>query len=279
MKSLEQLSAQRAVLWLDYVDYAGRLLADDEVPWLDVGAYLAWQRQAQSLLRSDVLMLPVGAVCDAWLAAHPELREAMASKSRTMFPLKTLLADPGLRAHLTELVTGLRGSFADLPLALACPSPRAWVADAYAQAHGADAEAEVGEDEIDSAAVLLADFMRQFGESGIDVLLLQETADREPDTLADVELYQPVLNIATHYRWEVGLYAPGGRYPGGTAGLGFVIAPQALPGARAGRLIAPDYWTGSAPAEVLEAGLSFSRIDPAAAPETVLERLAQLRPA
>lgn len=275
MKSLEQLSAQRAVLWLDYIDYAGCLLADGQVPWLDVGGYLAWQRQAQSLLRSDVLMLPVGTVCAAWLTAHPQLRDAMASKSRTMFPLKTLLGDAGLRAHLSELVTGLRGSFAELPLALACPSPRAWVADAYAQAHGT--EPGVGEDEIDSAAVLLADFMRQFGESGIDVLLLQEAADREPDHLTDIELYRPVLNIATHYRWEVGLYAPGEGYAGGTTGLSFVIAPRALSGARTGRLIPSEYWVGAAPAEALTVGLSFSRIDPAAAPETVLERLAQLR--
>lgn len=272
------VDTSRRPLWLDYGDYAGALLAGGQPPWLDVGAFVAWQRKAQGLLKSDVVGLPVASVVEAWLAARPGLREEMASKRRTVFALKTLLADEALRAHLVELVRGLRGCFADTPLALVCPSPRRWVAEAFRQAHGADAEVEVGDDEADSAAMYMADFLRSFGEAGIDVLLLRESADSEPADAAAVAVYQPVLNIAAHYRWELGLEAAAGRYAGGEAGLGFVIAPSALPGARAGCEVPAAFWSGGvAPPDCPPGGLRHARIPADAQPETVLQRLGELR--
>jgi len=87
-----------AKLWVESTAYAARLLADDQVPWLDVAGVVGWQRKAQGLLRSDVVTLPVAPVCAAWLAAHPALAKAMAAKSRVGFALKTLLADAANRA-------------------------------------------------------------------------------------------------------------------------------------------------------------------------------------
>lgn len=277
MKRLDQLVAERNLVWLDSADYAGRLLAEGAVPWLDLSAYLAWQRQAQSLLRSDVLMLPLESVCHAWVQAHAALRSEMASKSRTLFPLKRLFANSELRTYLGELVDGLRGSFVDVPLALACPSPRHWVALAHAWAHGT--EPEVGEDDIDAAAVLLADFMRQFGEAGVDVLLLQEAPGRGAVSTAEIELYQPVCNIATHYRWEMGLLAPDGVDAAGASAFGFVLAPQPPSGAFATCWIADAYWLGDNAPVGEPHELRYSRIAPEAAPEVVLDRLRQLRPA
>lgn len=274
MTFLDQLAPGRRLLWLDYVDYAGALLAGGAVPWLDVGALLAWQRKAQALLRSDVVMLPVGTVCTAWLAAHEPLRTTMASKSRALFPLKTLLADNALRTHLAELAEGLRASFTETPLALVCPSPRRWFGEAYLQAHGEGIA--VGEDAADSAAVLIADFLRLFGESGVDVLLLEEGPDSEPESAAAIACYQPVLNVAAHYRWDVGLSAPLGRYAGGESGLAFVLAPRPLPGSTTGIVVPAAYWDGAAP-DLPAEGLRYARIPAAAQPEAVLERLAQLR--
>lgn len=242
------LSAGRQPLWLDYGDYAGRLLAGGAVPWLDVAAYVALQSKAQGMLRSDVLQLPVGAVSAAWVAAHADLREAMAGKRRAVVPLRTLLADEGLRAHLVELARGLRACFPEQPLALVCPSPRAWVAEAYRLAHGETVEA--GEDETDSAAVYMADFLRSFGDAGIDLLLLQEGA--EPPL---PELYTPVLNVAAHYRWEAGLQSGADA---AAAGLAFVISQ--------------DCWHGGT-----AQGLRHAVIPAGAQPESVLQRLAELR--
>jgi hypothetical protein len=264
-----------STLWLDFVDYAGALLAGGNVPWLDTAACAAWLRKAQGLLGSDVISLPVSHVCSAWLAAHAPLRATMAAKSRTVFPLKGLLADDALRAHLVELVRALRGTVPGPVFALACASPRLWVADAFRQAHAV--EVEVGEDDADSAALYIADFLRAFGEAGVDVLLLEESATSEPGTAADVACYRSVLNVAGHYRWAAGLKVPGGRYAGGEAGFDFVIAPRPLPGAMAGRTVGGEFWEGAAPPELAPNAFRYATIPVRADPERVLERLALLR--
>lgn len=271
------LDSGRKPLWLDYGDYAGGLLAGGRVPWLDVAACVGWLRKAQGLLKSDVIGLPLASVIEAWLAANPALREEMAAKRRAVYAIKTLLADEPLRAQLLELARGLRACFADTPLALVCPSPRRWVREAFQQAHGAEADVEVGDDEADTAAMYMADFLRSFADAGIDGLLLQESADHEPATAAAVVVYQPVLNIAAHYRWEVGLEAPAGRYGGGEAGLSFVIAPSALAGARAGLIVPDAFWSGEAAPACPAGGLRHARIPVDAQPERVLQRLAELR--
>lgn len=271
----ELLDGGRHPLWLDYTQYAGALLAGGRIPWLDATALVAWQRKAQGLLKSDVLALPLAAVIDQWLDAHGELRQAMAAKRRAVFPLKTLLADEALRAHLAELARGLRSSFERMPLALVCPSPTRAVVDAYRSAFGTDAEVAVGEDETDSASLYLADFLRAFGEAGVDVLLLAESADSEPDSSQALALYQAVLNVAAHYRWSLGLLAPAGRYGGG--GVDFVIAPKALPGARAGLLLAHAFEAGASVPDCPPQGFRYAEIPAAAQPERVLQQLAALR--
>jgi hypothetical protein len=274
MPALDDLFASRTALWLDYTDYAAALLANGAVPWLDVGAAVAWQRKAQGLLKSDVITLPIAAVCAAWIDAHSLLREAMAAKRRAVVPLKTLLADEALRRHLVELAGGLRACFPALPLALAVPSPRDWVAEAFRQAHGS--AVEVGDDEADGAALYVADFLRVFGDSGIDALLLQESAESEPAAAEALGCYQAVLNLAVHYRWDVGLAAPAGRYAGGEARLGFVIAPRALPGARAGCIVPVEFWSGATPPDCPPQGFRYAVIPAGAQPETVLLRLEAL---
>jgi hypothetical protein len=262
-------------LWLDYTAYAGRLLAGGTVPWLDVSACAAWQRKAQGLLHSDVVSLPVAEVCSAWLESQPSLRSAMGARSRAVFPLKTLLADEALRTHLVDLSRALRGTVTGPVFALACPSPRHWVGEAYGQALGT--AVDVGDDEADSAALYLADFLRAFGDSGVDTLLLVESPASEPGGAAGVACYQSALNVAAHYRWDIGLEVPGGRYEGGDAGLDFVIAPHSLPGALTGLVVPETFWNDDSAPEPVNGGFRFAAIPPLATPERVLERLALLR--
>ena len=273
---LDSIAASgRPALWLDYTDYAGHLLAGGAIPWLDVAAFVAWQRKAQSLLKSDVAALPLAPAIDAWLSSHDALREAMAEKSRAVFPLRTLLADEALRAHLLELTQSLRAGSGELPLALVLPSPRAWVALAYQQARGESVE--VGEDEADSASVYIADFLRVFDKAGVNVLLLQEAAGYAPTVAQDLLCYQSVINVAAHYRWEMGLRIVNAeQYSGGLPeGCSFAIASRVLDGVRTGVSLGEDFWK-SAPAPT---GAEFfhARIPADAQPESVLERLAVLR--
>jgi hypothetical protein len=273
----ERIAAGGRGLWLDYGAYAARLLANGVVPWLDVDAASGWMRKAQGLLKSDVVVLPVGEVAGSWLEANPDLAKAMGAKRRTVFPLKTLLADEALRAHLVELARVLRSGFAKLPLVLSLPSPRLWLELAYAQAVPGEA-AEIDADAVDSAAAYMADFLRSFAECGVDGVVLEESAASEPKTEEDQRLYQPVFNVAAHYRWDVGLRLPAeSRCAAGKDGLAFLLSPRAHDGLPVGIRVPPGFWSGEAPPACAADGFRYAQIPPDARPESVLERLALLR--
>lgn len=274
--NLESGSGERP-LWLDSTAYTARLLEGGQAPWLDIASFLSWQRKAQGLLRSDVIALQAEPVVDALLAMHPALRSAMAAKSRALFPLKTLLAATQLREQLSEMLSGMRACFPGIPLALVVPSPRRWIALSYCQAFGADADAAAGADEFDSASMYVADFLRCFSESGLDILLLDEVADTEPTSPTEIEWYRPVLNVATHYRWELGLRLPLAKVdPGMAEGVGFFIAPRPL-GAPTGILTPGTFWAGSLPPGCPTGQFRTAEIPAEANPELVLDRLAVLR--
>ncbi len=272
----EQLSSGRAVLWLEYVAYAARLLSGGSVPWLNSAELIAWYRKAQGLLKSDVVALPAGAIAAEWVRHNAALAGAMREKKRVLHPLKTLLADEALRRQLAETLAGMRASLQGTVLALAIPSPRLWVGEAYALAHGSDDEPEIGDDEADSAAVYIADFLRSFGESGIDVLLIAETAATEPRSAEQFDLYRPVANVAAHYRWALGLQQPAAAWDGADAALDFVLAPQTQPAGSTGLMLPEDFWSG---APAAQAAFRYSVVPEQAQPEAVLERLAVLRTA
>lgn len=273
----ERMAADGRGLWLDYTAYAGALLAGGDVPWLDVDGLIGWMRKAQSLLKSDVLALPVAAVVEQWLGAHAELKAAMGAKRRAVYPLKTLLADPALRGYLAGLTRALRSSFAKPALVMALPSPRLWAALAAAQALP-DEAVEIDADVVDSAAAYLADFLREFADCGIDGLLLEEDVHSGAVSAEDVQLYQPVLNVAAHYRWDVGLRLPAAQQisPGGA---GFVVSSRALAGVSTGLVLPAGFWSGDAPPDTPPGGFRYAEIPVDAKPESVLDRLAVLRQA
>ena len=158
------------------------------------------------------------------------------------------------------------------------PSPRAWVGTAYRLAFGPDAEVEVGGDEADSCAVYVAEFLRSFGEAGVDAVLLEEDAGAEPASGEEVGWYQPVINLAEHYRWDLGLRMPSGAdYSGEAQGLQFVVSPKAIPGAVEGVVVPAGFWSGEAAATVGAGSFRYAAIPADAVPEKVLERLAELR--
>ena len=265
-----------SVVWLDSHNYAGRLLAGGAPPWLDVAAFVAWQRKAQGLLKSNVASLPVAPVVAAWLETRPDLREAMGAKTRAVYPLKVLLADEMLREHLVEMARGLRSAVGGL-LALALPSPHAWVGLAYREGHGK--KVEVGEDEADSASVYVADFLRAFGEVGFDAVLLQEASEDQPASAEDLRAYQAVYNVAVHYKWDVGLQLPRPVAFSGAAptDLAFVVAvDRVFDGLPNGIALAHDFWNGAEPPAVRGVDFHFAEIPENAIPERVLERLASL---
>lgn len=267
------------LLWLDFYDYAGPLLAAGVIPWFDDAAFAAFHTKAQSLLRGDVVGLPLGRLAEALLAAQPALAVAMRAKSRPAYPLRRLLEDEALRRAAQALLMPLRAAAAERPLALVLPSPRHWLALAYGLAHGAPlaAEAAADGDEIDGAAVYVADFLRGFADAAVDLVLLCETAADGPADAAALAWYDPVFKTARHYRWEIGLLDPVGRLaPADGAALDFLIAPEPGAGAAGGCLLPAAFWQAGGP---VPAGgrFSYGVVPAGAVPETVLERIASLR--
>jgi hypothetical protein len=261
--------AVRPPLWLDDTAYGARLLAGGSPPWLDVSALVSWRRKVQGLLKPSVSVLDVAPLADAWIDANPSVRQAMSAQRRGTAPLRALLSEEGLRLHIKEVLAGLRAS-SSAPLALGSPSPRKWIRRAYQTAFAE--HLTPGEDETDSAAVYLADFLRVFGESSIDVLLLEDDVETAPADSQQVGWYQSVLNLARHYRWDVGLRVP--QVPQGESLLDFLIAARDAKGVE----VDAAFWSGGGAApHVPPGGFRYAAIPVDAEPEAVLERLAKLR--
>jgi hypothetical protein len=278
---INQHRADVPMLWIDSAAYTARLLEGGSAPWLDVANFLAWQRKAQGLVRSDVLALPVAAVVAAMLEKTPGLREAMAAKPRAQFALKTLLADEALRAHLSELLAGLRACFVGAPLVLQIPSPRAWVLQSYAQAHGNSDGVVIDEDVVDAAAMYVADFLRTFSEAGVDGLLLVEASADVPQANAELEWYRPVFNVAAHYRWQLGVKLPADADTAmalkATDDIAFFVATADTCASAIGQLTPVSYWGNGIRPICSDTQFYYAEIPADANPETVLDRLTSLR--
>lgn len=275
----QRLDAGSSLLWLDFYDYAGALFGGAAgVPWLEDAAFAAFHAKAQALLRPDVLALPAEPVATALLGARPELAAALKAKSRPGYPLRRLLEEDSLRRAVEALLVPLRAAAAGRPLALALPSPRHWLALAYRAAHGVPLAPEVAADgdEIDGAAVYVADFLREFSGAGVDVLLLCEAAEGGPGDAAALALYEPVVRSARHYRWEAGLLDPAGILPAAeAAALDFLITSRADATVRGGTILPSAFWYGGA-FSAARGQLCYGEIPRGAVPETVLECLASL---
>jgi len=271
---IDHLKTVAPAVWLDDTVYAEQLLAGGTTPWQDSGEYVSFRQKAAALLNSDVIVIPVGDMTDAWLQLHSDLRAAMGEKKRTIFALRTLIADAGLRTQLFDLAQGLQACFPGTPFVLSLPSPRRWVLDAYRQAHGADSDPEIGEDETDSAAVYIADFLREFAEVQIAGILLEESPESTPSSAGELEWYQPVLNVAEHYRWDVGIRQNSAfAFPIASSSISYAIAPGSVEGVISGVAATSDFWNGTAPPDVPNGGFLFAEIPADGTPEKVLEQI------
>ncbi|MGD0074050.1 MAG: hypothetical protein ABSD31_06865 [Candidatus Binataceae bacterium] len=266
----------RPALWLSALAYARRvLLGDDEIPWSRPAEFLNFFQQAHGLLRPSVAQFEIGAFYDAWLAANPAALRSMAGKRRLGFALKELLAVAEPRALLCELLRAVRSAYGSTPLAITIPSPGSWVASAHALANGVK-PVGVSEEDAESASIYVADFLRALAESSLDGLLLEEDYPCGAASAESLSTYQPVINVAQHYNWGIGLLSLGGACaPAALAGLDFYITDTDCEGDAVGRAIPDSFWAGEDPPAV-QRGFYYLKIPEDALPETVLERLAQL---
>jgi hypothetical protein len=269
-------SGRARAVWFDAAAYGrARLLGGGDVPWQAPAELASFFGKTQAMFGSDAILADVADVFAQRAAADQALRAAMAARSRPGYALRTLLGDEQARADAAEAVGALAATKGMVPLVLTVPAPGRWLAAAAAQAHPGGVAPDAGQ--AGTAAMYSADFLRTFGETGVDGLLLDE-GPVPADELTDPEAYRPVLNVAEHYGWpvlvrtEAAAAWPHGQVPGIAVWIGSsaVARPPGLQGVVAG----PEFWAHADPPA--DAGLVLVQIPAQADPEAVMKRVRAL---
>lgn len=272
MNLLDTLKRDKKSLWVDAWDYGKRLLLkNQEPPWNNVAATINHFKKLQSLLNSDVIMIPLEAFYRQYLANNPALVVAMGEKRRVGFPLKTMLADEIARTQLIEVTQAMAASFSDLPVVLQIPSPKRWLANLASLVRGAPVE--IDEKDMETASIYVADFLRLFSHCQISGLVMQED-DEGGGNHAEIQYYQPVINVCRNYRWPVGIR---GQHPLPVreAILDFAITPAGNTlGLVSAAVLDETFWRDKS---VSNGDFYFIEIPADQKPEMVLESIRFLR--
>jgi hypothetical protein len=269
-------SGRSRPVWFDSLAYCrAKLLAGASLPWASPGELAAFTGKAQGMFGSDALLVDVADLCGERAMADPELRAAMGLRSRAGYALRTLLADDTVRTAAVDAVGAVSGGGAGTPVVLSMPSPARWLTISSDLA-GQPAEPPDA-DRADTAAMYVADYLRVFGTSGVDGLLLDEGPVVAPE-LVPADAYRPVLNVAEHYGWPVLISTPAAAaWPSGAvAGVAGWIgtAPPQPAGPTWGWYAGDDFWAGAdAPTG---AGLVFAVVPEQADPDSVMARVRAL---
>jgi len=279
-------------VWFDAVAYGrARLLGGGDLPWQAPAELTSFFGKTQAMFGSDAVLADVADVFAQRAAADQALRAAMVARSRPGYALRTLLGDERARADAADAVGALAATKGAVPLVLTVPAPGRWLAAAAAAANPGAAPPEAGQAE--TAAMYSADFLRTFGDAGVDGLLLDE-GPVPAGQLTDPEAYRPVLNVAEHYGWPVLIRTeaaaawPHGPVPGVALWIGSA-APVPVPApapadadaaagggapGRWGVVAGPDFWADADPPA--DADLVLAQIPAQADPEAVMKRVRAL---
>jgi hypothetical protein len=267
------VTADRPLVWLEAEAYGSAVVRNGKpFPWTNPTEFVSSYGQLQSLLKADVAPVHLGRFLHAWLEANPAALTEMSGKNRVRFALKRLLGIDGQRQVIREIVSALCESLSQ-PVILVLPPNGELINWANNKANGAE-PVELSEIDIDSVSVYLSDFLRAF--SGLDVagVLVQLPVGTEVSP-ALLELYSPIINVARHYHWAMGMQVAGADISDPDDQLQYVIA-DSLQARTTGLFQAPSFW---------ESGISkwktgnfvYAEVPADLQPELVLERLAALR--
>jgi hypothetical protein len=275
-------------VWLDFIPYAKRLFAGGRNDiWQNPDTFISVYSQGQGLLRSDVLNIPAGEVYLNLLERESGLVEEWAGK-RPTFALKKLLALDEPRQFLTEVLTGLQNLYRGVqPIVLTLPSPQKWLQWLHTEVRPGQ-EISFNSDDAEAAAMYLAEYVRAFSTSGLAAVVLEESVDPVIHLEEAISLYQPIVNLANHYQWSVGISLSGTtvELPENDA-VDFYLLANADPvtisgywekGLNIGGGLNSDFWSGEQNVPKLsDHGFAYGVIPEDAEPEMVLSQLKKLR--
>ncbi len=190
------MTAAPGLLYVEWFDYAERLLAGGALDWNAAEAVADLIGRAQALLPSDLVVLPLDRAIAAHIAAAPALRNAISSRPDGSQPVRAVLNDQALRTALIALVAQAAAATRGASFAIAMPAPD-MLPGSIARAAGLPAPL-IDEDLVDDTAVYTADFLRCFAQSPVAALVL----DGEDGAFG--ALHAPILRVTDHYSWSIG---------------------------------------------------------------------------
>ncbi|MEH6468491.1 MAG: hypothetical protein V7725_02615 [Porticoccus sp.] len=268
-------------LWVNFNDYTKKLLlGEGENPWTTPASYMAFYGQAHGLVKADVVVLDVWDLFQHWMVEDEKAIPAMAEKRRVPYALKAMLEAFAPRELLAEVITAVSNNYGgETPIVLVVPSPRSLLVKAHKAATGNDAEPE--EMTVDTAAMYLADFLRYFSETDLSGVLLVEDENLMPVSTEELSWYQPVINVAKHYRWSVGVRLPfsdGGFKAPDDIDFSIVPAGSSAAANTMGVDISQPLWEqGADGLSAGENGFYYLSIPADVQPELVLDTLSSLK--
>jgi hypothetical protein len=202
-------SKTKPIVWIDFINYANRLFAAGRNNlWSNEDTFISVYSQGQSLLKSDILSIPIHNFFQTWLSGNMDLLQIYAAK-KTTFVLKKILAAEEPKRVIKSVLSGFENLYnGSKPVALVVPSPQLWLAwlDSIMCPQQAPS---FGENEIEAAAMYLAEYLRDYSTSGLSSIVLEETENSPVDGTGIGSLYKPMINIARHYQWSTGLLIDG----------------------------------------------------------------------
>jgi hypothetical protein len=276
-------------VWLDFIPYAKRLFSSGRNDmWQNPDTFLSVYSQGQGLLRSDVLSIPVGQVYLNVLERESGLVEEWAGK-RPTFALKKLLALDEPREFLKEVLAGVQSLYrGSQPIVLTLPSPQLWLQWLHTEVRPGQ-EISINCDDVEAAAMYVAEYVRAFSTSGLAAVVLEEPVDPVIHHKEAINLYQPIVNLANHYQWAVGLSLSGTtvEFSEGDDEVDFYLLANSDPvtvsaywekGLNSGGGLNRDFWSGEKNVpNPSDYGFAYGEIPEGAEPEMVLSQLKKLR--
>lgn len=253
----EPPSGRRHPVLIDAVDYSTTVIRQGApIPWTDTAALAAHFGLVRNLLDPDAQWIDIRRMLEAHCAAHPERVTAMAARTRTGYPLRTVLGDDALTATIVEAL-GTVAATSGRPLVLHVPSPARWLGWAH-QLAGNPLD-EVDADRADGASMYIAEWLGRLGSLPLALVLFDaRTADSAAPE--DLTSYSAVANVAAHFDWSLAMWQPAGI--------------SSAPGTPTLGVVPVGFWTASEAAP--ETDVLVATIPTSGVPETVLDQLASL---
>lgn len=267
MSSLRSLatavpSGRRRPVLLDHGDYATAVIRQGApVPWADLASLTSFVGQVHALLEPDTAWVDVSALYAAHLAENPDLVEAMGARSRTGFPLRTMLADPD-GVERTVRTASTLAEACRRSVVLSVPSPAVWLSRAHALT--GNRLPSVDEVAADTASMYVAEWLGKLGALPVALVVLDARTTREDSPVEATEhpaALSAIVNVAAHFEWTVAVRHQG-RIEVADATDDIGIVPE-------------EFW--SVGADLPDGAALLATIPPTAAPERVLDQLSRLR--